>query len=118
MPRKDFDEILREFLEESLEGLQQLDTLLVQLESRQDTARLRDIFRVVRSIKGISGLLGLNQLEMLAHAGEDLLTEIRDGNLATDKEITTTLYRWSTASGRHWRWSPRKSPTANSMEAH
>jgi two-component system, chemotaxis family, sensor kinase CheA len=33
----------------------------------------------------------LNNLEMLAHAGEDLLTEIRDGNLIPNKEITTAL---------------------------
>ena len=91
MARKNFDEILKEFLDESSEGLQQLDTLLVKLEHGRDAARVDDIFRVIHSIKGTSGLLGLNNLEMLAHAGEDLLTEIRDGNLIAGKEITTAL---------------------------
>ncbi|MBZ5526577.1 MAG: chemotaxis protein CheW [Acidobacteriia bacterium] len=91
MARKNFDEILKEFLDESSEGLQQLDTLLVKLEHERDAARIADIFRVIHSIKGTSGLLGLNNLEMLAHAGEDLLTEIRDGNLSPSKEITTAL---------------------------
>ncbi|MBZ5541931.1 MAG: chemotaxis protein CheA [Acidobacteriia bacterium] len=91
MARKNFDEILKEFLDESSEGLQQLDTLLVRLENERDSARVADIFRVIHSIKGTSGLLGLNNLEMLAHAGEDLLTDIRDGNLIPNKEITTAL---------------------------
>jgi two-component system, chemotaxis family, sensor kinase CheA len=91
MARKNFDEILKEFLDESSEGLQQLDTLLVKLEHERDPARVADIFRAIHTIKGTSGLLGLNNLEMLAHAGEDLLTEIRDGNLIPNKEITTAL---------------------------
>jgi two-component system, chemotaxis family, sensor kinase CheA len=91
MARKNFDEILNEFLDESSEGLQQLDTLLVKLEHERDPARVADIFRAIHTIKGTSGLLGLNNLEMLAHAGEDLLTEIRDGNLIPNKEITTAL---------------------------
>ncbi len=73
MARKNFDEILKEFLDESSEGLQQLGTLLIKLEHERDATRVTDIFRVFHSIKGTSGLLGLNNLEMLAHAGEDVL---------------------------------------------
>ena len=93
MARKNFDEILKEFVDESSEGLQRLDTLLVQLESGRDSATVTDIFRVIHSIKGTSGLLGLNNLEKLAHAGESLLSEIRDGNRAPDKEVITALLR-------------------------
>jgi two-component system chemotaxis sensor kinase CheA len=93
MARKNFDEILKEFVDESSEGLQRLDTLLVQLESGRDSATVTDIFRVIHSIKGTSGLLGLNNLEKLAHAGESLLSEIRDGNRVPDKEVITALLR-------------------------
>jgi len=93
MARKNFDEILKEFVDESAEGLQRLDMLLVQLESGRDSATVTDIFRIIHSIKGTSGLLGLNNLEKLAHAGESLLSEIRDGNRVPDKEVITGLLR-------------------------
>ncbi|MFT0847552.1 chemotaxis protein CheA [Actinomycetaceae bacterium L2_0104] len=79
-PVDDMDEIVQEFLVESHENLDQLDQDLVALESQPGSRDLlSSIFRTVHTIKGTSGFLGLDALESVSHAGEGLLSELRDG---------------------------------------
>ncbi|WP_211374022.1 chemotaxis protein CheA [Cellulomonas fimi] len=86
------DEIVREFLVESYENLDQLDQDLVELEkSPGDRALLSSIFRTIHTIKGTSGFLAFGRLERLTHVGENLLVELRDGRRAMDESSTTTL---------------------------
>ncbi len=86
------DELTREFLIESQEGLDRMERCLTELESRpEDTALLADIFRSVHTIKGTTGFLGFKRLEKLAHAGENLLGLLRDGKLAAEPHIITGL---------------------------
>ena len=86
------DEIIREFLTESLEGLDQLDTKFVTLEQNPDDRdTLAGIFRTVHTIKGTCGFLGFSRLEKLTHAGENLLSLLRDGKLSFNQEIATAL---------------------------
>ncbi|MBL8723385.1 MAG: chemotaxis protein CheA, partial [Planctomycetes bacterium] len=86
------DDILKEFLVETHEGLDQLDRDLVVLE--QDPAArevLGQIFRTIHSIKGSSGFLALNKLTEIAHVGENLLSLLRDGKLDLSAEITSAM---------------------------
>jgi len=86
------DELTREFLIESQEGLDRMERCLTELEERpQDAGLLGDIFRSVHTIKGTTGFLGFKRLEKLAHAGENLLGLLRDGKLAADRPIITGL---------------------------
>lgn len=72
------DELVREFLVETRESLDQLDRDLLLLEQYPGAPDLlAGIFRTVHSIKGTSGLLGLERLEALTHAGEGLLARSR-----------------------------------------
>ena len=88
------EEILLAFLEESRENLDQLDRDLVLLESRPgDDELLARVFRVVHTLKGTCGFLGLTRLEGLAHAGEDVLGALRGHELTLSPELTTTLLR-------------------------
>ena len=67
------DELTREFLIESQEGLDRMERCLTDLEERpQDAGLIGDIFRSVHTIKGTTGFLGFKRLEKLAHAGENL----------------------------------------------
>lgn len=88
----DMDDIVREFLVESNENLDQLDRDLVALE-KDPTARevLGSIFRTIHTIKGTTGFLGFARLESVAHAGENLLSGLRDGRLLLNAEITSAL---------------------------
>jgi two-component system chemotaxis sensor kinase CheA len=86
------DELTREFLIESQEGLDRMERCLTELETRpHDAALLGDIFRSVHTIKGTTGFLGFKRLEKLAHAGENLLGLLRDGKLAADRSLITGL---------------------------
>jgi two-component system chemotaxis sensor kinase CheA len=86
------DELTREFLIESQEGLDRMERCLTELEERpQDAGLIGDIFRSVHTIKGTTGFLGFKRLEKLAHAGENLLGMLREGKLTADGPITTGL---------------------------
>ena len=76
------DDLLSEFLTETNEGLGTLDLELVRLEQNpNDPALLGNIFRIVHTIKGTCGFLSLPRLEAVAHAAENVLGKIRDGQL-------------------------------------
>jgi two-component system chemotaxis sensor kinase CheA len=88
------DELTREFLIESQEGLDRMERCLTDLEERpQDKELLGDIFRSVHTIKGTTGFLGFKRMERLAHAGENLLGMLRDGKLSANQAIITGLLR-------------------------
>jgi two-component system chemotaxis sensor kinase CheA len=88
------DEIIQAFLEESREGLDQLELNLVELEALPgDPQLLAQIYRAIHSIKGTCGFLDYRRLEALTHRGEDLLDALRSGRLALDVEVTTSLLR-------------------------
>jgi two-component system chemotaxis sensor kinase CheA len=85
-------EIVKEFLVESYEGLDRLDQDLITLEKTPgDRDTLGRIFRTIHTIKGTSGFLAFNQLEAVAHVGENLLARLRDGLLTLNPEITSAL---------------------------
>ncbi len=76
------DDLLIEFLTETNESMETLDLELVKLEQNpNDPGLLSNIFRLVHTVKGTCGFLGLPRLEAVAHAGENVLGKIRDGQL-------------------------------------
>ena len=86
------DDLTREFLIESQEGLDRMERCLTELETRPgDGSLLAEIFRAVHTIKGTTGFLGFARLEKLAHAGESLLGLLRDGKLAATPPVVTVL---------------------------
>lgn len=85
-------EIVLEFLTESNENLARLDQEMVELEQHPgDKNLLASVFRTIHTIKGTCGFLGFSRLESLAHAGESLLSQLRDGQLALTPERTSGL---------------------------
>ena len=86
------DDLTREFLLESQEGLDRMERGLTELETRPGNAELlAEIFRSVHTIKGTTGFLGFGRLEALSHAGENLLGLLREGKLAATPEIVSGL---------------------------
>ena len=87
------DDLLADFLTETNENLADLDVALVKLErTPDDSETLSLIFRLVHTIKGTCGFLGLPRLEHVAHAGENVLGKVRDGVLvATPDTISIVL---------------------------
>jgi two-component system chemotaxis sensor kinase CheA len=88
----DMDDIVREFLVESNENLDQLDRDLVALEKDPQAQEiLASVFRTIHTIKGTSGFLGFGKLESVTHVGESLLSKMRDGELVLNAGITSGL---------------------------
>src|SRR3954453_15456983 len=68
------DELLKDFLTETAEQIEAVGTQLVLLErDPSDAAMIASIFRLVHTIKGACGFLGLSRLGQLAHAAETLI---------------------------------------------
>ena len=86
------DDLLREFVTETNESLDVVDVELVRFEQDPNNAKILDnIFRLVHTIKGTCGFLGLPRLETLAHAAETVMGKFRDGLPATQAAVTVIL---------------------------
>ncbi len=86
------DDLLREFLTETNESLDVVDAELVRFEQNPNNAEiLGNIFRLVHTIKGTCGFLGLPRLASLAHAAESLMGKFRDGMPVTTDAVTIIL---------------------------
>ena len=86
------DELLSEFLTEANESLAELDNGMVRLEQNpNDPELLSEIFRVVHTIKGTCGFLGLPRLGAGAHVAEDVLGKFRDGDLSVTPDSVTVI---------------------------
>jgi two-component system, chemotaxis family, sensor kinase CheA len=86
------DDLLTEFLTETTENLNVLDVELVKLEQDPNNSEiLSNIFRLMHTIKGTSGFLGLPRLEAVAHAGENILGKVRDGELIVTPQVISLV---------------------------
>src|SRR3954463_12233884 len=86
------DDLLREFLTENGAHLDVVDVELVRFEREPGNETiLRNIFRLVHTIKGTCGFLALPRLEALAHAAETLMGKFRDGMPVTSEAVTLIL---------------------------
>ena len=88
------DDLLNEFLTETAESIAVIDVELVKFEQNPNDAEiLQNIFRLVHTIKGTSGFLGLPRLEKVAHHGEDVLGKFRDGDLEVTPAAVTLILK-------------------------
>src|SRR5262249_44795317 len=92
-------------------SLATLDVELVKLERNpNDPELLGNIFRLVHTIKGTCGFLGLPRLETVAHASENVLGKVRDGELeVTPATISVVL---ESLDRIKWLLSPLEQPEA------
>jgi len=85
-------EVLKDFLQESFENLDRVDSELIELEERPDNRDLlSSIFRSMHTIKGTCGFFGFDKLEKVTHIGENLLVKLRDGEYSMNEQIATGL---------------------------
>ncbi len=96
MEHDELGEILQEFFTEADESLDELEQDLIKLETISESgdfdADLVDrIFRVLHTLKGGAGFLSLDKMSKLAHAGENLLDEVRGENVDVTKDVMDAL---------------------------
>ncbi|HEX7653381.1 MAG TPA: Hpt domain-containing protein, partial [Verrucomicrobiae bacterium] len=91
-------QLINDLIVESAEGLDRFDAQMLLLEKgegKPDT--LNVIFRVIHTIKGTAGCIGLGKIESVAHVGENLLSLLRDGKIQLLPEMISTLLEYSDA---------------------
>jgi len=85
-------DLLEEFRLDTAEHLPRCEQLLIELERHpQDSPRLRELFRLVHTIKGSLGYVELNHLLPLPQAMEDVLDRLREGSLQFDSLLGDIL---------------------------
>uniref|UniRef100_A0A7C3LSG5 histidine kinase n=1 Tax=Leptospirillum ferriphilum TaxID=178606 RepID=A0A7C3LSG5_9BACT len=85
-------EILQDFLAEAEEMLEGLDTFFVQLEAHpDDRTLLNEIFRTAHSIKGSAGFIGLNRIVEVAHHAENVLNQLRQGQMRAEPLVVDII---------------------------
>ncbi|GAB7023468.1 chemotaxis protein CheA [Salidesulfovibrio brasiliensis] len=81
-------EILADFFMEAREHLETIEPNLLELEQNpKNLGLLNEIFRPMHSLKGASGFLGLNKINGLAHRAENILDELRQGEMDVSSAI-------------------------------
>ncbi|MBL9120956.1 MAG: chemotaxis protein CheW [Phycisphaerae bacterium] len=91
-------QLIKELLIEGFDGLERFDQQLVALEEgTADDSTLNTIFRVIHTIKGTAGCIGLQKIASVAHVGENLLSLLRDGDLSTSEALIDVLLEYSDA---------------------
>ena len=95
------EELLQDFLQESSELLDDVDSKLLMLEQApHDHGLLNDIFRGFHTIKGGAGFLNATELVTLCHLTENLFDRLRNDQLALDANIMDAILS-ATSEVRH-----------------
>jgi HD-GYP domain-containing protein (c-di-GMP phosphodiesterase class II) len=85
-------DLLADFRLESSEQFQRCEQLLIELEhAPNDHERLRELFRLVHTLKGNLGYIGLDSLMSIPQAMEDVLSCLREGQLSFDSLLGDIL---------------------------
>ena len=86
-------EIVKEFLVESGDHLDDVESKILQLEENpEDVDIINCIFRPIHSMKGSAGFLGMKDIGKVSHELETLLDEARKAKLKVTSEIIEILY--------------------------
>jgi len=82
------DDMIELFFDEATERVAALAGKLIAIEQRPGDGELvRDVFRDLHTVKGSSAMVGLQPVNQLAHAAEDLIGQVRDAGRAPDAPL-------------------------------
>ncbi len=84
-------EIIQEFATESRDMIDQLEPAIIELGQNSDPETLNAIFRLFHSMKGSAGFLEFDHMTRVAHAAENLLDLIRNGEIKLVPNHVTLL---------------------------
>lgn len=87
-----YNKLYRSFFSDAAEWIVDLENCLLRLEkSPMDKELINKIFRIAHNLKSTSGTVGLNDIHRFAHAVEDILYLVRQGELTADKRLIDAL---------------------------
>lgn len=86
--------LLNQFLTEGRDFLEAIGAKLLELErasASEQEALMVELFRLVHTLKGNSGLFDIPEMTRVLHAAEDLMDAVRDGRVAFSRELADHL---------------------------
>ncbi|MCG8500318.1 MAG: chemotaxis protein CheA [Firmicutes bacterium] len=90
----EMSQYLELFIEESKEHLQNLNEHLLEIEKDSENMTiLNEIFRVAHTLKGMAGTMGFSKIAKLTHDMENVLQEIRNGQIKITTHIIDILFK-------------------------
>ncbi|MDF1616805.1 chemotaxis protein CheA [Petrocella sp. FN5] len=90
----DVSQYLEIFIDESKEHLQSLNTCLLALENKpNDKDLINEVFRSAHTLKGMAATMGFKRMNQLTHDMENVLSEIRLGNMSIDPVLLDTMFK-------------------------
>jgi len=90
----DVSQYLEIFLDETKEHLQNLNTLILDLEQNsEDMNTINEIFRAAHSLKGMAGTMGYKRMQNLTHDMENVFSEVRNGNVKVKANMIDILFQ-------------------------
>ena len=82
--------VMDDFFAEVEEYIEEIAELVLEVPSAEDPA-VHELYRKLHTIKGNSGMVGLDELQRVAHRLEDLVRELRDGRMAVSQDLRKVL---------------------------
>ncbi|WP_101758286.1 chemotaxis protein CheA [Oceanicoccus sp. KOV_DT_Chl] len=96
------DAALDTFIAEAQELLEQMEAALLRIgDGDNDPETLNEIFRAAHTIKGSSGLFGLDNIVAFTHKVENVLDRARDGDFNIEKDLLNILLKCGDHIGSH-----------------
>ena len=88
----DLSQFHQVFFEESFEGLQTMETCLLEIDCENlDLETINSIFRAAHSIKGSSSTFGFGEVAEFTHVLETLLDQVREGSRKLNQDHVDLL---------------------------
>ncbi len=85
--------LLQQFVSETRDLLQSISEQLLEVEKADDKqTTLNELFRIVHTLKGNTGLFEFPDLTRVLHAGEDVMSEARERPEIWDQALTDLLF--------------------------
>lgn len=91
----DVSQYLEIFIDESKEHLQGLNRCLLELEKAPSDSKelVNEVFRSAHTLKGMAATMGYKKMNVMTHNMENVLSELRAGNMSFNAEILDTLFK-------------------------
>ncbi|MDH4285982.1 MAG: Hpt domain-containing protein, partial [Gallionella sp.] len=86
------NQFIQTFIAEARERLQEMEDILLHLESGSHDAETIDaLFRAAHTIKGSAGMFNFEPIVNFAHIVEDVLERLRDGEIEIEPDLVAVL---------------------------
>lgn len=87
-------ELLVYFYEDAVEQLGYMESALLDAsDGTNDPEKIGEIFRAMHTIKGSAGMFGFDDIVQITHKAENLLDEVRKGNVVLDANLATLFMK-------------------------